>query len=317
MTVEPVEATLSHAQFKALGTAAGLHSPLSAFHPVADAPTAPLPVEMLLNGQPVIEPRWSHVAAILGHADRCGAVTYSGPEGAIQTTVYGMAGDETPVMVRNAGDQLIVTSPALVGETVWLMRQLVGNSAVSNGRVELELPTDQARTLFAVLDGARRHSLRVMACDREPGPAVADFAEVMTATTASDPSVWLAPYSDQLLGFEALNADELAAGLTALQAQGLLRVEANKVVLGQAVELLLDNLLMVEGHFHFRATQLRDDGITDLVEIRVLRGTTGSFVLWSVFEGVVSISAVSGLVLCELAARFLSGPELIIASTMG
>jgi hypothetical protein len=91
---------------------------------------------------------------------------------------------------------------------------------------------------------------------------------------------------------------------------GLLRVEADKVLLGEVAEWLLDNLL-------FRATQLRGDGITDLVEVRGLRGNSGSFVMWSVFEGVVSITAGCGLALCALAARFLSGPELIIASTMG
>lgn len=316
MTVEPVEAILSQAQFKALGTAAASKTPLSAFHAVAESPTASLPVEMLLDDGRALQPRWWSVSEVLAQADRSGAVTYLGPEGTMQAAVYGRAGPDPAVMVRNVGDRVIIHSPPLVGETIWLMRELVGSSAIGNGAFELELPIDEARTLFAVLDGARRHSLRVMAGDRPEGPTIADFAEVMTATTADDPSMWLAPYGDRLLGTSPLDADELASGLKALQASGLLRVEDDTVVLGETAERLLDDLMMLKGHLLLRAARTREDGVSDLVEVHGLRGSSGSFVMWSVFEGVVTIHPVSALLLCELMARFLAGPELIIASTL-
>ncbi len=304
---EKFDLTVSSEEFLAAGQLVdGPKSPLSPFQ--SGAENQPPPAAITSNGK--FQSHLKPALQTLARAKGFGAAAYFSGDDLLDVSIYSSDSGTPDVALFLAEDGVRIESPADAGTVLDWLGQRIGTSLLRQSDVDLELSYEEALTLFATVDAARRRKLKELsgAADNE-GEELKKEDLVSALTFDEEGFQWLAPHfanSHNLPGISESQAEQLLMKLTQ---KGFMVINADRITLSETLSNLANDLLVLSGHLLLTKAEADQDQRISMTEIRAVQGLKNALLLWTDDGKQVQLMGASPAQVMRIAIDILSSPD--------
>lgn len=313
---EAIKLTIPAEKFSAIGQAlGGSISALSPFRLEVEGSEGQPPREVMSGGKLKADllPAFQTIAGTRAIS----ACAYLDENTLLDTCYYfpDKGDDQTlPVSLNMVDDGIRMESPPDMGSLFAWLEQRVGLEQVRDCDFEAELELDTAYTLLGLVDAVRKRVFASMAGNASVDIARIPVEDIKAAMSVTDEGEfeylhWLAPHFAESHGLKELDKSVIKSNLDALKKKGLLQIDGENIIPGEAVDDLAGGFLTVSGHLRLQAAYLDEKDQLRATEVRGVLGQGNALLLWTEDGKKAQFMGTSPAQALAIARDMLSNPD--------